>query len=158
MELIGVDNWDKLSSENLRVDKDIHSAHLYFCTLEITNVTVEDAGKYRVAAQNVNGETNATICLNFSGYACVCKYEEFMNNVNCSNTDILYLGDETPLPENGVKATFVERPIIVQKDDNSLRVLYLTHQKALQSQKNEMNKDIRWERRFLVKCHRVDKD
>lgn len=52
------------------------------------------------------------------GYACVCKYEEFMNNVNCTNTDILYLGDETPLPENGVKATFVERPIIVQKDEN----------------------------------------
>lgn len=44
------------------VDKDGHS---YFASLEIKNVTVEDAGKYRVTAKNELGESNATISLNF---------------------------------------------------------------------------------------------
>ena len=46
----------------LTVDKDGHS---YFATLEIRNVTVEDAGKYKVTAKNELGESNATISLNF---------------------------------------------------------------------------------------------
>ena len=46
----------------LTVDKDGHS---YFATLEIKNVTVEDAGKYKVTAKNELGESNATISLNF---------------------------------------------------------------------------------------------
>lgn len=46
----------------LRIDKDGHS---YFATLEIKNVTVEDAGKYKVTAKNELGESNATISLNF---------------------------------------------------------------------------------------------
>lgn len=37
----------------------------YFATLEIQNVTVEDAGKYKVTAKNELGESNATITLNF---------------------------------------------------------------------------------------------
>lgn len=44
------------------VDKDGHS---YFASLEIKNVTVEDAGKYKVTAKNELGESNATISLNF---------------------------------------------------------------------------------------------
>ena len=46
----------------MTVDKDGHS---YFATLEIQNVTVEDAGKYKVTAKNELGESNATISLNF---------------------------------------------------------------------------------------------
>lgn len=37
----------------------------YFASLEINNVTVEDAGKYKVTAKNELGESNATISLNF---------------------------------------------------------------------------------------------
>jgi hypothetical protein len=37
----------------------------YFASLEIKNVTVEDAGKYKVTAKNELGESNATITLNF---------------------------------------------------------------------------------------------
>lgn len=44
------------------VNKDGHS---YLATLEIRNVTVEDAGKYKVTAKNELGESNATISLNF---------------------------------------------------------------------------------------------
>lgn len=46
----------------LKIDKDGHS---YFATLEIVDVTVEDAGKYKVTAKNDLGESNATISLNF---------------------------------------------------------------------------------------------
>lgn len=54
----------------LTVDKDGHS---YFATLEIKNVTVEDAGKYKVTAKNELGESNATISLNFdSKYLMFC--------------------------------------------------------------------------------------
>lgn len=37
----------------------------YFITLALTNVTVEDAGKYKITAKNELGESNATISLNF---------------------------------------------------------------------------------------------
>ena len=35
------------------------------CNLLLKNVTVEDAGKYKVTARNDLGESNATISLNF---------------------------------------------------------------------------------------------
>jgi hypothetical protein len=50
------------------VDKD---GQQYFAALEIKNVTVEDAGKYKVTAKNELGESNATITLNFDS-----KYNE----------------------------------------------------------------------------------
>ncbi|RZF42380.1 hypothetical protein LSTR_LSTR004188 [Laodelphax striatellus] len=79
------------SRHKLVVDKDGHS---YFATLEIRNVTVEDAGKYKVTAKNELGESNATISLNFDS-------------------------DEAPTPENGIKPTFTERPVTRQSDDGS---------------------------------------
>ena len=57
----------KLVAFQLRIDKDGHS---YFATLEIKNVTVEDAGKYKVTAKNELGESNATISLNFDSKFC----------------------------------------------------------------------------------------
>lgn len=39
--------------------------NMYSATLQILNVTVEDAGKYKVTAKNELGESNATISLNF---------------------------------------------------------------------------------------------
>merc|ERR1712061_756733 len=64
------------------------------CQLFLKNVTVEDAGKYRVTARNDLGESNATISLNFDS-------------------------DEAPLPQGGVKPTFTERPVIRQSDEGS---------------------------------------
>lgn len=61
---------DFLLDFQLRVDKDGHS---YFATLEIKNVTVEDAGKYKVTAKNELGESNATISLNFDSKS-ICFY------------------------------------------------------------------------------------
>lgn len=49
-------------SFQLKVTKEKSS---YFATLEVINVTVEDAGKYKVNAKNELGESNATISLNF---------------------------------------------------------------------------------------------
>jgi hypothetical protein len=39
--------------------------NMYFVCLEIDDVTVEDAGKYKVTAKNNLGETNGSITLNF---------------------------------------------------------------------------------------------
>lgn len=39
--------------------------NVYFACLEIDEVSTEDAGKYRVQAKNMHGESNATITLNF---------------------------------------------------------------------------------------------
>ncbi|KAK3871033.1 hypothetical protein Pcinc_023799 [Petrolisthes cinctipes] len=44
------------------VEKDEKS---YFVTMALTNVTVEDAGKYKVTAKNELGETAANISLHF---------------------------------------------------------------------------------------------
>lgn len=46
----------------LIVEKD---GGVYVAALEIKNVAVEDAGKYKVTAKNELGESNATISLNF---------------------------------------------------------------------------------------------
>uniref|UniRef100_A0ABD2XAR8 Ig-like domain-containing protein n=1 Tax=Trichogramma kaykai TaxID=54128 RepID=A0ABD2XAR8_9HYME len=83
-ELVADDDRHRLS-----LDKDGHS---YFSSLEIKNVTVEDAGKYKVTAKNDHGESNATISLNFDS-------------------------DEAPVPDDGVKPTFTEPPVIEQIDD-----------------------------------------
>jgi hypothetical protein len=37
----------------------------YFACLEIDDVTMEDAGQYKLHARNSFGESNATITLNF---------------------------------------------------------------------------------------------
>ena len=42
----------------------------YKSVLEIKDVTVEDAGKYKVTARNELGESNATISLNFDSGFC----------------------------------------------------------------------------------------
>lgn len=61
-----------LSNLQLSVDKD---GQQYFAALEIKNVTVEDAGKYKVTAKNELGESNATITLNFDS-----KYDAMLKN------------------------------------------------------------------------------
>ncbi|XP_069190632.1 obscurin-like, partial [Procambarus clarkii] len=66
----------------------------YFVTMAFTNVTVEDAGKYKVTAKNELGESNATISLNFDT-------------------------DEVPSPKEGVRPTFTERPSIKQSEDGT---------------------------------------
>lgn len=75
----------------LTVSKEAKS---YYASLEINNVTVEDAGKYRVTAKNELGESNATISLNFDS-------------------------DEAPVPEDFIKPTFTERPVIRQSEDGT---------------------------------------
>ncbi|CAG2056364.1 unnamed protein product, partial [Timema podura] len=84
-----------LCDQELTVDKDGHS---YFAALEIKNVTVEDAGKYKVTAKNELGESNATISLNF-------------------DSSFLNLGDEAPASADSIKPTFTERPVIRQSED-----------------------------------------
>ena len=41
------------------------NSYTFDCSLHLKNVTVEDAGKYKVTARNDLGESNATISLNF---------------------------------------------------------------------------------------------
>lgn len=48
----------------MTLDKDGNSYH---SVMEIDDVTVEDAGKYKVIAKNELGESNASISLNFDG-------------------------------------------------------------------------------------------
>lgn len=70
------------------------------CRLILKDVTVEDAGKYKVTARNDLGESNATISLNFDS-------------------------DEAPIPKGrGVKPTFTERPVIRQAEDDSGKVVF----------------------------------
>lgn len=52
--------------------------HSYFASLEINNVTVEDAGKYKVTAKNELGESNATISLNFDSKCKAHLFHEFI--------------------------------------------------------------------------------
>lgn len=48
----------------MTVEKDGKSYH---SVMQIEDVTVEDAGKYKVIAKNELGESNASISLNFDG-------------------------------------------------------------------------------------------
>jgi hypothetical protein len=63
-------------------------------SLIMRDVTVEDAGKYKITARNDLGESNATISLNFDS-------------------------DEATIPQGGVKPTFTERPVIRQSDEGN---------------------------------------
>lgn len=50
----------------LNIKKEIGGpANSYVSTMEILDVRVEDAGKYKVIAKNELGESNASISLNF---------------------------------------------------------------------------------------------
>jgi len=72
----------------------------YVLTLSLTDVTVEDAGKYKVTAKNELGESNANIRLNFDS--------SFM----------LISEGQTELPASGeLRPAFTERPTIRQSDD-----------------------------------------
>uniref|UniRef100_A0ABK8F4T1 Twitchin n=1 Tax=Anopheles gambiae TaxID=7165 RepID=A0ABK8F4T1_ANOGA len=65
---------------------------LYRATLEVDNVTFEDSGKYKVTAKNELGESSATISLNFDS-------------------------EEVPVPADGFKPAFTDRPVTRQSDD-----------------------------------------
>ncbi|KAF0296565.1 Twitchin [Amphibalanus amphitrite] len=45
----------------------LKDGNAYTATLEISDVTAQDAGKYKVTAQNELGESSAAISLNFDG-------------------------------------------------------------------------------------------
>ncbi|XP_054161595.1 twitchin-like isoform X2 [Oppia nitens] len=66
----------------------------YHSVMQINEVNVEDAGKYKVIAKNELGESNAAITLNFDD-------------------------DEAPPPIDGAKPTFTEKPVIKKSDDCS---------------------------------------
>ncbi|XP_059091155.1 twitchin-like [Tigriopus californicus] len=70
------------------------NGYTFDCSLFLSDVTVEDAGKYKVTARNDLGESNATISLNFDS-------------------------DEVPVPKNGVRPTFTGRPVIRQTEDDA---------------------------------------
>lgn len=71
------------------VDKE---GQLYFASLQINDVTVEDAGKYRVTAKNELGESNATISLNFdSEYTFFHIYSKNKKNKFLNHTKLLLL-------------------------------------------------------------------
>merc|ERR1712079_861969 len=74
--------------------------YTFDCSLIMRDVTVEDAGKYKVTARNDLGESNATISLNFDS-------------------------DEAPVPQQStsgpqaIKPTFTERPVIRQSEEGA---------------------------------------
>ncbi|XP_058812495.1 twitchin isoform X5 [Topomyia yanbarensis] len=72
--------------------KETNDGKLYFVTLEVDNVSFEDSGKYKVTAKNELGESSATISLNFDS-------------------------EEVPIPADGFKPAFTERPVTRQSDD-----------------------------------------
>ncbi|KAH9628229.1 hypothetical protein HF086_006706 [Spodoptera exigua] len=96
----------------LTVSKEAKS---YYASLEINNVTVEDAGKYRVTAKNELGESNATISLNFD----TANLRQTNIGEHSNNVCIDKIGDEAPVPEDFIKPTFTERPVIRQSDDGT---------------------------------------
>lgn len=52
------------------IEKDENS---YYVTMPLMNVTVEDAGKYKVTAKNELGESSASISLNFDSKQWCCS-------------------------------------------------------------------------------------
>ena len=60
------------------------------CTLLLKNVTVEDAGKYKVTARNDLGESNATITLNFDS-----KYLKLQKITHAQKSALLLYGSGT---------------------------------------------------------------
>ncbi|XP_053200690.1 twitchin-like isoform X3 [Panonychus citri] len=82
------------SRYKLTVKKDADKSNSYLAHMEITEVRVEDAGKYKVIAKNELGESNASISLNFDS-------------------------DDSSVPTDNAKPTFTEKPVIKQSDDGS---------------------------------------
>lgn len=66
--------------------------NMYFSCLEIDDVAMEDAGKYKVQAKNSLGESNASITLNFDS-------------------------DETSSSSSSGRPVFVQKPFIRQLED-----------------------------------------
>ena len=60
------------------------------CTLLLKNVTVEDAGKYKVTARNDLGESNATITLNFDS-----KYLKLQKITHAQKSALFLYGTAT---------------------------------------------------------------
>lgn len=69
---------------------------MYSATLQILNVTVEDAGKYKVTAKNELGESNATISLNFDS--------KYLPTTNLSCLELLIV-ESHPWTSNVIRAT-----------------------------------------------------
>lgn len=75
---------------------------MFFACLEIDDVTMEDAGQYKLHAQNAHGESNATITLNFDS-------------------------EETGQSSGGLGApVFIQKPFIRQLEDKILFECKLT--------------------------------
>ena len=47
---------------------------MYHSSMEITDVTLDDAGKYKVIAKNDLGECSASISLNFDSKSGACSH------------------------------------------------------------------------------------
>ena len=61
----------------------LKDGNAYTATLEIRDVTAQDAGKYKVTAQNELGESSAAISLNFDGqWAEVAGQRQLVDCVN----------------------------------------------------------------------------
>lgn len=65
--------------------------HSYYSSLEISNVTVEDAGKYRVTAKNELGESNATISLNFDSESLFLLFKKYNVSILIIITQRLFI-------------------------------------------------------------------
>lgn len=59
------DNSEIVNSGRYLIYSDKLPDNMYFVCLEIDDVNVQDAGKYKVQAKNNLGESNASITLNF---------------------------------------------------------------------------------------------
>ena len=58
--------WHKLTKTfGKQIKTALDSAGVYNVSMEIKDVTLEDAGKYKVIAKNDHGECSASISLNF---------------------------------------------------------------------------------------------
>lgn len=60
---------------------DQHGQHKYYVALQVDDVTVDDAGKYRVVARNKEGEGTATISLNFDSKKNALTWYNYTNTV-----------------------------------------------------------------------------
>ena len=94
---------------------------MYFVCLEIDDVTVEDAGKYKVTAKNNLGETNGSITLNFDS-----KYLKiFLLQKHFINRQFYFLAEDTASNSSG-KPVFLQKPFIRQLEDKILFECKLT--------------------------------
>lgn len=63
------------------------SGNVYQSFLEIDDVTVEDAGKYKLIAKNELGESNASISLNFDGKIAKAHSNVLAKRIACIDTN-----------------------------------------------------------------------